>query len=114
MAKRTKKAPNAHYSAEFKAKAIERIRAGKESLAAIASDLGVSTNTVYTWKKKEVASVPVTNGNGASAEVRLERKLKEVAGARERHAFAVELRIVTAERDGLRAELRRVLSQGAE
>lgn len=38
------------YSETFKADAIARVRAGKESLAALAEKLGVTTNTLARWR----------------------------------------------------------------
>ena len=41
------------YSPEFRRRVLDRVAAGR-SVASVAVDLGVSDQTIYTWRKQEL------------------------------------------------------------
>ncbi|WP_083755172.1 transposase [Desulforamulus reducens] len=40
------------YSSEFKMEAIKRVESSEGSIASVAKELGVNTNTLHGWLKK--------------------------------------------------------------
>jgi transposase len=49
------------YSPEFRRRVLDLIAAGR-SVASIAADLGVSDQTIYTWRKQELIDTGVVPG----------------------------------------------------
>jgi transposase len=49
------------YSPEFRRKVLDLIADGR-SVASIAADLGVSDQTIYTWRKQELIDTGVESG----------------------------------------------------
>ena len=49
------------YPPEFRRKVLELVAAGR-SVASIAADLGVSDQTIYTWRKQELIDTGIDPG----------------------------------------------------
>ena len=49
------------YSPEFRRRVLDLVAAGR-SVASIAADLGVSDQTIYTWRKQELIDTGVEAG----------------------------------------------------
>jgi transposase len=76
-----------NFTEDFKLDAIKQITERGHSVADVSKRLGVSTHSLYSWRKRYAASIPVVVKEDQSAEV---RRLKQ------------ELARVTEERDILK------------
>ena len=76
-----------NFTEDFKLDAIKQITERGHSVADVSKRLGVSTHSLYSWRKRDAASTPVVMKEDQSAEI---RRLKQ------------ELARVTEERDILK------------
>jgi len=76
-----------NFTEDFKLDAIRQITERGHSVADVSKRLGVSTHSLYSWRKRYAASAPVVMKEDQSAEI---RRLKQ------------ELARVTEERDILK------------
>ncbi|MCH7670128.1 MAG: transposase [Acidobacteria bacterium] len=68
------------YPSEFRRKVLDLIASGR-SVASVAADLGVSDQTIYTWRKQELVDTGVEAGLTTieAAELRAaKRKIKDL------------------------------------
>ena len=63
------------YPPEFRRRVLDLIAAGR-SVASIAADLGVSDQTIYTWRKQELIDTGVESGLSSveAAELRVAKR----------------------------------------
>ncbi|WP_027351950.1 transposase [Desulfotomaculum nigrificans] len=66
------------YSSEFKMEAIKRVESSEGSIASVAKELGVNTNTLHGWLKKfrEKPDVPFPGSGKLSTDDELIKKLE--------------------------------------
>ncbi len=86
------------YPSEFRRRVLDLIASGR-SVASFSDDLGVSDQTIYTWRRQELVDTGVEAGLTTieASELRTaKRKIKdletELAVTRHRHARSVQLR----------------------
>ncbi|WP_416413827.1 transposase [Pantoea sp. App145] len=71
------------YSEQFKAEALRWLIECRESVPALATELGITTHSLYTWLKKHDKKVPAKSVIADSEIVRLKRALLRVTAERD-------------------------------
>lgn len=94
------------YPPEFRRRVLDLIAAGR-SVALIAADLGVSDQTIYTWRKQELIDTGIESGLSSveAAELRVaKRRIAELETelAVTRRANELLKEQVTSPKDGSR------------
>ena len=91
------------YSSEFRRKVLDLLAAGR-SMASVASDLGVSTQTIYNWRKQELVDTGQAPGLSTAEQAEL------VAARRRITKLETELAVTRRANELLKAQ---VVSQKA-
>jgi len=94
------------YPAEFRRRVVDLVEAGRK-VVDVARDLGVSDQTIYTWRRQEEIDRGLVPGLTSAERVELtaaKRRIRELEAELEIHRRASEL---LAERSGSKGGSRR-------